>query len=280
MLLDTQPKLEDAIVATLATFPGSSVDKLRERIARTYGHYSASSIYQELRKLRERAVCVKVGTGYSLRLGWIQDVASVIELAYARHLDGVSTTIALPSDRMSESWRFTQPRALGQFWTQLILLLCEKSKDKICFEWAPHAWFSIGHAGEESQFIRAMRRARNSYYLIVGNDTELSRRYVTSLRGLIGNISFAPSPFEGERRYISVIGDYLIEVDLGERLNKTVDDIFTSTETSVKGAQRESLGLFDKTSAIRLTLCNKPRRLVKVMRYFYEYFGLTRRKNS
>ena len=163
---------------------------------------------------------------------------------------------------------------LGHFWTQAILTLCEASSDRTCFEYAPHAWFSLSHTSEERQFLRAMRVARNNYYLIVDQETKLSRDYALSLKGLSGEISFAESSFEGDHKYYSLIGSYLITVELDHSLTNRIDHLFSNKESSVRRIVQEGLGLFNEPARIKLTLENRPRKIAKFNRQFREFFGV------
>lgn len=277
MLLDAQPKLEDLIVTQLASSPGSTVQTIQKRIASKYDHYSVPAIYQELRKLRERAVCVKVGNRYSLRLGWVLEMVALVDQTYTRHIDEIGSSVPLPGEGTKETWKFRNLRSLGQFWTQLILILCAASDDKVCFEWAPHAWFSLSHASEESQFLRAMKHAKNKYYLIVGEDTKFSRDYADALNGIPGEISFAQSPFREEKRYITLIGKFLITVELGEKLNRSIDRLFESEPHDVRTLVQNGLNLFDEVSEIKLTLQNKPAKSKRIRRDFSDFFGIKNR---
>jgi len=258
----------------LASNPGSTVDSLRKRLNARNHPYSVPAIYQELRKLRERAVCVKVGNRYSLRLGWVLDLAALVGEAYSLHLQAIGGAIPLPKEGQKEVWKFQNLRSLGQFWTQLILVLCSVSEDKICFEWAPHAWFSLSHGGEESQFIRAMRQAKNSYYLIIGNDTALSRDYAAALGDTRGLVSFSESAFHNEKRYLSQIGTFLVTVELGEKLNRTIEKTFMASLRDVRGAIQLGVEMLDELSPIKLTLHNRPAKLRRIRRDFCEFFGV------
>ena len=276
MLLDTNPKLEDLVVAVLAQHPVSTVENLQKLIKGRFGQYSIPALYQELRKLRERAVCVKAGNTYSLRLGWVVDLMSLADRMYSQSVSENGIAVALPAAESKQAWSFRNLKMLGQFWTQLLLVLCQTSGDRRCFEWAPHAWFSLSHASEESQFLKAMKLAGNSYYLIIGADTKLSREYANVLREIPGEVSFAHSPFANEKKYFSIVGDYLISVEIGEGLSRKINDLFEGQEVNNRNDIQRSLELFAEPSHIKLTLDNRSRKARKYQRLFTEFFGVKR----
>lgn len=276
MLLDTNPKLEDIVVTMLAQHPGSTVENLQKRINGKFGQYSIPALYQELRKLRDRAVCVKAGSTYSLRLGWVVDLMSLADQMYSQSVSENGIAVALPTAESKQTWNFRNLKMLGQFWTQLLLVLCEASADRRCFEWAPHAWFSLSHASEESQFLRAMRLAKNTYYLIIGADTSLSREYANVLREIPGEVSFADSPFANEDRYFSIVGSYMITVEIGEELSAKINDLFEGQGVNSRIDIQRSLELFAEPSRIKLTLDNRHRKAKKYQRLFTEFFGVKR----
>jgi hypothetical protein len=274
MLLDTHPKLEDIIVSILAINPGLTPQALHRKIVTKYGQYSMPAIYQELRKLRERAVCVKIGDRFSLRLGWTLEMAALFSQAYTRQVQSIEAAIPLPKEGSRETWKFRNLRYLGQFWTQLILKLCATSADRTCFEWAPHAWFSLSHTHEESQFIRAMRLAGNKYYLIIGSDTALSRSYTSYLTEDLGEASFAEGPFTKESSYFSQAGNFLVQVDLGDTLVSAIERLFTLPDDDLKATVQGSIDIFEETFNIRLTLYNRSAKAKKVRRAFCDFFGV------
>lgn len=276
MLLDTQPKLEDIVVTTLAHHPGCTVENLQKRINAKFGRFSIPALYQELRKLRERAVCVKAGNTYSLRMGWVLDLMALADQMYSRSISETALAPALPSAESRQTWNFRNLRMLGQFWTQLLLVLCEASGDRRCFEWAPHAWFSLSHASEESQFLRAMRLAGNSYYLIIGADTKLSRDYAGVFQEIPGEVSFAESPFADEQRYFSLAGHYLITVEISHNLSNRINELFERQERNSWNEIQRGLELFAEPSRITLTLDNRHRKVRKYQRLFTEFFGVQR----
>ena len=176
MLLETQQKLEDIVVHTLALHPAITVEQLEKLIAITFKPYSQPAIYQELRKLRKAGIAVKVNNVYSLRIGWVLLFSQFADEMYAAYSSHETLRNVLPTTGTQESWSFTDLYSLGIFWTQLLLCLSHHGNDKEFFEWAPHAWFSLTHSIEEVQFLSAIKIAGIKYYLIIGHETPIRCR--------------------------------------------------------------------------------------------------------
>jgi hypothetical protein len=119
-----------------------------------------------------------------------------------------------------------------------------------------------------------MQQAKNRYYLIIGNDTALSRDYAKALKDTQGIVSFSESVFRAEKRYFTQIGDFLVTVELGDKLNRTIERAFESSLEDVRGAIQLGLEMFDEISVIKLTLQNKPVKLKSIRRDFCEFFGV------
>ncbi len=274
MLLDATPTLEDIIVATLAQYPGCTVEELQERIQSKHRTFSISAIYQELRKLRARGVCAKVRNTYSLRLGWVLNIISLADQMYSQCMSEAGLLAALPAPGKKQIWTFRNMRLLGQFWTQLLLVLSSANSDKRCFEWAPLIWFSPGHAHEEAQLMRAMELAGIRYYVAIGSDTKVSREHAATLRKFSGEASFVRNPFAGDNRYISLTGNFMIIIDIPEGLHGKLKKFLEQDSRGTKDLMPQGSELFSEPSRLKLTLLHDTRAVRQQRKAFIDLFGL------
>src|SRR5688572_2254528 len=117
MLCSPKAKLDELIVSALAAAPGLTVPALQAAVTAQLRRFSIPALYQELRKLRDQAVVVKVKDRYSLRLGWVLSMIELTDSMYDAYVGQSQLGDILPPANSKRTWHFTNLRALGAFAT-------------------------------------------------------------------------------------------------------------------------------------------------------------------
>jgi hypothetical protein len=280
MLKQRDQKLDELLINLLADCPSLSAPELWKKTANRPRSYTIQAIYQELRKLQRQGVILKVGNKYSLKLAWVLEMISLADRMYDTHVEAAPLPQVLPEPNSSVSWRFSDVHRMDAAWTHLGLGLSRHSPDRSCFLWAPYAWFHLAHHADEEQFLRGMELSGAKYYVVIGSDTYLERRYVRFLRKSFCECSFAPGLFARPcSDYIMVAGDFVLTV----RFDRESLESIAALMASVKSARDIQIGriadVFKQPMKIGLKLENRPAKAAKLRKHFCEFFGVRKGGN-
>lgn len=233
MLCAADKKLEELIIETLGEEPCLKADALRQRIATRARGFSIQAVYQELRKLERRGVVVRKRGLYTLRLLWLVELSNFANSSYASFLRSGALLNEVPEERGKKRWTFSNLRQLLDLWTELTFSLVAKValEDRTLFEHVEHVWFHTANPVNEAQFVRAMKRERVKYVLVCRGRTYLDTTYRETVEKLGGRCSFGAGSFPGSAEaYLSLLGNYLIEVKLSTALAAKVRDFYRGTK--------------------------------------------------
>ena len=185
--------------------------------------------YAALRKLKKEDVIVVYKKQVSLNTTWIrsmQDRLSVMSRAYlgSAELSGILDL----GDRESVSLSFTSTHHLDAFWghAQNVIIEATPAREPI-YAYDPHYWFYIARRKTESQLLSDIARAKRQFLITVGGTSPLDRLIKRDFNSdeLQYNIDRL---FPGENYYASVIGDYVTEVWLDQKLADSVNELYSS----------------------------------------------------
>ena len=104
----------------------------------------------------------------------------------------------------------------------------------------------------------------------------LDVEYAESLNNIPGEVSFAESPFEKQQdRHYSLIGNYLVTVELPVGLVQIIDKAFYSGEKQNIESYSQISDLMRTKTRIKLKIEQKPKRVKKIRNQFVDFFGLS-----
>lgn len=275
MILQADKNLEDYLVEFLTERPNIDVHHIRESLFQIGKKYTIQAIYKGLRKLQNGGVVVKTGKSYSLRIPWVIDLKNISDQAYKNYFESPSIASLLPEIGKKEIWHFTNLLKLNDFWSQILLLLIQQSKNKILLGYNPHTWFHLVQTEKEHQYLKSIGLAKGKLYLIIGGKSYLDRWAQKYFDKKVVEFSFAKSPFEEKvNDYINVIDDYVITVKIDQTTNKAIDKLYSTISAIENINISEILRIFDSNVKASIWAEKNPEKAEKIRRKFKNFFGV------
>lgn len=249
--------LDTQIIAILAEGPRQSAS-LVELLA-TRNHCSIQSVYAVLRKLRADGVVLLTKKILSLSTVWIERQSELVKKAQSAYL---ATTIDSEfsfgklenGDQIT--YQFKNSVLLDEMWGHLFLVLLERVEHNMpIMIYNPHSWFAIVRYQSEKTIFKSMFDAGfKSYFSLAGKEA-LDRDVCTSFIESIGH-SFSMGVDVGlkQNKYLNVIGDYLIEVELDETISAQIEAYFKRYQTMSEANQEELQKIVTAMGRNKLTI--------------------------
>ncbi len=274
-MLNLQPNnIAEAIIQLFRHQPDFSAAELHQAIGKSFGKCSERAVYKELRKFMEQGVVLRHKGRFSLSLTWILSLLQLAEGLYGS-LVGTGLKINfLPEAGQKRSWRFSDLQHLDRLWIQMIFLLFEQSKERRMYVWVPYFWFDLIHFEKDQEAQTAMRQAGNKMFMILGDDSYLSKLPQKYWDRKIYEWSYAPGPFAQQSHiYFDVIDDYILTVELTPKTTREIADLFKAVKDA---RQLHLISRFEQIKSrapSRLTIEHNTKKAQRLRRQFEEYFA-------
>lgn len=278
-LLADNAKLEEQVVAALARNPSSTAEQLASAVEAGSRSYSIQAIYQELRKLERNGLVVRKAKRYSLRLLWLVELSEFARDAYAAYANSDAILAELPEEGRKQSWVLYDLRSLLNLWTDLTfrLLPTLPEEERVLYEYVEHVWFHTANPVNEAHFWKAMKRMNAKYVLISRGGTSLDRDYEPLVKRVDSRYSFGRSDFPARpNQYLSVLGDYLMDVKLSKALNDNIRSHYEKSSSSESQLRQEILVFAAQRGRCTLTVTRDPVRAARERRKFELFFKSAR----
>ncbi len=275
MILQADKNLEDYLVELLVERPKSGVFEMREVLSKMGKKYTVQAIYKGLRKLQSGGIVVKVGRDYSLRIPWVIGLKNVSDQAYKNYFESPSITSLLPEIGKKEIWHFNNLLKLNDFWSQILLLLVQQSKNKILLGYNPHTWFHLVQTEQEDQYLKSVGFAGGKLYLVIGGKTYLDKWAQIYFDRNVVKFSFAKSSFEESGSdYVNVIDDYVVTVKIDHKTSDVIDKLYSETLSIEEINIGEILRIFNGDVKASIWVEKNPEKAKKIKRKFKDFFGV------
>jgi len=134
-------------------------------------------------------------------------------------------------DKESVSYTFATTRHLDTFWghTQSILANQTPVSEPV-FSYDPHYWFYIAREETEKKLVQDIAASGRQFLMTVGSDTPLDRILKSDFNS--DNLQYHLAQiFEERNYYVVVVGDFITEVKLDEKVAAMIDDAYSQSET-------------------------------------------------
>lgn len=252
-----------------------SAKELQGALLKDKRKYSLVAIYKELNKLQAQSIVVKAGKNYYLSFSWILEMTRFSEDIYLSYMQGDVTRKLIPAAGERRAWTFNDLQRMDRFWVQIMFTLYEASESRIMFEWVPHLWFPLVDLDRDRQYLRAMEKAGNKLFIIIGSDTYLDRLSTKDWRPGAYEWSYAKGPFDDERQvYMCVIDDYVMRVTLDDKTNSEIDKLFTRVKSKEDLNIQKFYHVFTTPCRATIKLTRQPAQAKKLRRSFCDFFGV------
>lgn len=273
MLLEINQKLDDLIVGLLSKKAALSADSLHNQLFENGKEFTIQAVYKTLRHLEEAGVVVKNKKKYSLRLSWVVDLADLAKKASFNYRK--SAQASLPQKDRRIIWHFTDLLSLNNFWSQILLLLIERSESRTLLTWMPHPWFHLLYSEQEEQYIRSLALTNTRLYLINGGQTFLDHWAERYWQDRNIEFSSAESTFGKEEAniYLNVIDDYILIVKLDGEITGEIEKLFQSVSSMDDIEFSELFRIFGQKVRTSMWLENNPEKAAAYHKKFKNFFG-------
>lgn len=269
--------ISSALTTLLSERPLQTAQELWKAIRSGRRDYTLQAVYYELNKLQTAGVVVKSGKTYSLSLLWVQEILSFADRLADTYLGhNLNVVPPLPENTRRSTWLFRNFARADDFRLQLRLSLFEQCIDNASYCIYPHLLFPLLRGEKIKEFGATLKHSRRRVYCVIGSRTKLDLECQRQLDPSSFILSSAKSSFQFDsRRYLEVIGDYLLEVVFEPRTAQITERLFRASSGSqvISGEIVELLRSKDK---IRVILSYSPARAKRLKKQFVNFFGLKR----
>ena len=274
MLFQTKETLSEHIVRILGNQHAVSAQSIHALLKKTR-NCSIQAVYKELRKLQEGGVVVKTKKHYSLRIPWAIEFVSFANKIKRHYLEFSQLIAILPEYNKKEIWHFSNLLRLNDFWSQLLLLLIQQSKEKILYGWNPHLWFHLVQTKQEKQYIDSLHKTESKLYLVIGGDTYLDRWAEKFLDKRVLQYAFSKQLFSKKQPcYLNVIDDYVLTVKIDSETMQSIEKIYNSVHSREELDIANILEVFNGKARVSIWLENNPPKARLIRGKFSRFFGV------
>lgn len=270
ILLQNSPSLQKTIIDLLAKNHSATANWLQIKATKEYRSCSIQAVYKELRNLQANGVVVKIKQEYSLSYSWIINSIGWIEEIYQKQITKSALANLLPNGINKQTWHFNDLRRLDDLWIQILLTLFEATGEKIAYCWVPHPWFELVHHKQDQAFQRALKRAGNYQYFIIGGDSYLDRHFAKNWSEQVYRYFLvSSSKMPNRSMYINVIGNYIFSFKIDPYTASTIDNLFNNVTANSEIDLAKVVDIFDRGAKVKATLellPQKSNRLISVFK--------------
>lgn len=219
--------IDETIVHLLLRHSPLTTGELIQKIRLQRGSVTKQGVYRSLRKLRAEEKVVMYRASVSINELWA---------THMRTLFGKRNRPSLIGDllHLEEGERiFLKLKSLthiDQVWSDIFITI-EKGipRKHPLYLFNPHNWFIILRPVTEQLHIKRLSSQRRMTFLNIGSLTPLDKETIKAIRN--SQLKCSPDPKLTHPDYIAVISDYLIRVQLSQKDNRTIDEIFKKEKT-------------------------------------------------
>ncbi|HEX7651558.1 MAG TPA: hypothetical protein VF439_02465 [Candidatus Paceibacterota bacterium] len=246
-----RPSNAEEMIISLLQHGSLPNHELFERVRTGRGGLTKQGFYAALRKLKKAEIVIVYKKTAALNTTWIERMQEFIGVMRHAYIGSDQAQIADLADRESVSYVFLNTRHLDVFWGHAQNMIIHAAPaGAAVFAYDPHYWFYIARKETEQQLVRQIEAAGRQFLMTVGGHSLLDR----SIRGDFKTDSrqyHIAAAFSSNTYYVTVIGDYLIEVYLDKAIAQSIDEIY---ETNPEDTQIQLEALLSERSRSRLRI--------------------------
>lgn len=202
------------------------------------------AFYKTLRKLLKENVLVVYKKQVSISRVWAKNLFKLtrqIEVSYFEDLKTFDFTNLKEGEKIK--YTFNTIRNLDNFWGQAqntLMHYC--GKGEAIYSYDPHYWFYLVRQDIEKELLREISERQIKFLMTVGGNTFLDKFIKKDFNSkyLQYNIT---KIFPEDNFYLTVVGDYVIEVTLDKKVSNGIEEVFTNDKLPELACERLALYL-------------------------------------
>jgi hypothetical protein len=239
-------RLEDYIIKFL-TGGEQTTASLLSNIRSKRKNTTKQGFYAALRKLKSDEIILVYKSIASLNTVWIKKMRDLFEVIGKTYtVDQKSFDVLGLENKESISYTFSNTKSLDIFWGHAQnIIVHNTSKDQPIYAYDPHYWFYIARKETETELLKEIAQKGRQFLMTVGGSTKLDKIIQKDFVGDLLQYSHKKI-FEDDNYYVTVIGDYITEVFLDEKMGKKIDEIYRNKKISEQDSILTLKGFLDE----------------------------------
>lgn len=220
---------------------------------------SVQSVYAVLRKLREQGIVLLNKKLLTLNIVWVEEQSELLKRArdtYLESTDSGTFSIETLEEGDRVTYQFKNPVLLDEMWGHTFMLLLNRIQKEIpIMIYNPHSWFPLVRYASEKTIFQSLFDNGFRAYFSFGGQEELDRDICKKFVEPIGH-SYSTGVELGlkKEKYINVVGDYMIEVELDEAVAEAINKYFSKYKKIEHSDAKELQEIVSKRGKNKLTL--------------------------
>lgn len=270
--------IEDAVINLLIN-GGETTSSLLKHI-QAQQKITKQGFYSSLRKLRAKEIVVIYKGNVSLNTTWINRMRDFVEtISRSYTTEPHSSEFLNLSDRESISYSFKSIKNLDSFWGHVQnILVHNTSKNEPIYCYDPHYWLYLVRRETEKDLLKEIVAIKKQFLMSVGARNKLDRLIKPDFNSNYLQYNYKRL-FEKENYYITVIGDYITEVYLDEKVATSIDLIYKNENLSQKEAIEMLATFLHLKARNRIKISKNVNRSTKLKKILGKDFFVMRNKN-
>lgn len=269
-------KLEEIIIFLLLQGEKRTTTLLEE-VRRIRKKTTKQGFYLALRGLKKEEVILIFKKTVSLDTVWIRKMREMLEKISSDQQTKESSSYLLNlENKESIIYSFSTIKNLDTFWghVQSILVHNTDTKEPI-FSYDPHYWFYITRTEREKELLKEMIANKKQFLMTVGGTTPLDKVVKDAFNNYYLQYNYNRM-FDKPNYYITLVGDYIIEVTLDSAVSKKIDDIYQKSVKITDEIILDLKTLLEVRSKNKLKISKNKEKTIKMKRRFKKDFYILR----
>ncbi len=224
--------------------------------------------YLALKKLKKNEVIIVYNKMVKLDSIWATKTKELLD----EYLNDTSKNQILNlSDRESVSYKFSSIKHLDTLWGDAQETLALINPKNAIFSYDPHYWFYIVRQKREEALLQKIVARKQQFLMTVGSESGIDKSIKMHFTGDLLQYNHKKL-FEKNNFYITLIGEYIIEVTLDKKISDEIDRIYSSN-TEITEEVIEQLGnILSSKTKNKIKISRNRARGVKLYRKFKKDF--------
>jgi len=269
--------IEDFIYSSLLKGTVSIV-KMIESIHLARPKTTKQGVYAVIRKLKKQETVVVHKKNISLSGVWLKSMEDFIDQAMYNTKQitssGNSFLQLRPGERMQ--YYFRNPILTDAFWSHVFITLIDESvSEQPVLIYNPHEWFLLARNENEVGLFNRIADRGQKLAILAGNSSTLDKSVRSYLKNPLMMYETLPKNiFIKENYYINVIGNFIIEVWIDQKIQAKIDQFYLNNNKFDTLEKRNLEEILMQKGKNRFSITNNKRKADALRSKFKKYFFL------
>ncbi|MDB5259330.1 MAG: hypothetical protein JWO73_538 [Candidatus Taylorbacteria bacterium] len=272
------PKSVEDIILSLLQHGERKTTELLMEVGEMRPNTTKQGFYAALRKLRAQEIAIVYKGVASLHTTWIGEMRDKIaSIAQAYTLKPDAFDIFSLKEKESLSYTCYTPQQLDSFWGHIQTLIMHTTAPREpIFTIDPHYWLYIARRKTELRCLEEIHRSGRQFLIIVNKDAKLDRAIKRDFVG-DNSVQYHIEKVSGKNsRYVSIIGNYVIDVTLDPAIADRIEKIYAKHENVNPNLVHELQSLLEIRSRSKIKISRNRARAAKFRSSMSQYFYIVR----